>query len=163
MAEGVPTNNQNGRRSGPCRLWGGLDKARHTVPIALLVRVQCFRKGTYKAEEGPSTRPLVLSMISGIYCRHRIRLSIFEPDEMKLGVSLTFLDWVCFWPSSEIIPHNQVKHVLSKWIRTFNYEGHSETNVIPTISLQKREFFPKLIALFFLQTANCSSFIWTGN
>ena len=44
MAEGVPTNNQRGRRSGPCRLWGGLDKARHIVPTALLVRVQCFRK-----------------------------------------------------------------------------------------------------------------------
>ena len=40
MAEGVPTNNQRGQRSGPCRLWGGLDKARHIVPTALLVRVQ---------------------------------------------------------------------------------------------------------------------------
>ena len=30
-AEGVPTNNQRGRESGPCRLWGGLDKARHIV------------------------------------------------------------------------------------------------------------------------------------
>ena len=40
MAEGVPTNNQRGRRSGSCRLWGGLDKARHIVPTALLVRVQ---------------------------------------------------------------------------------------------------------------------------
>ena len=38
-----PTNNQRGRRSGPCRLWGGLDKARYKVPTALLVRVQCFR------------------------------------------------------------------------------------------------------------------------
>ena len=27
-AEGVPTNNQRGRGSGPCRLWGGLDKAK---------------------------------------------------------------------------------------------------------------------------------------
>ena len=26
-------------------LWGGLDKARHIVPTALLVGVQCFRKG----------------------------------------------------------------------------------------------------------------------
>ena len=42
-AEGVPTINQRGRRSGPCRLWGGLDKARHIVPTALLVRVQRFR------------------------------------------------------------------------------------------------------------------------
>ena len=60
MAEGIPTNNQRGRRSGPCRLWGGLDKARHIVCITLLVRVQCFRKGLYKAVEklGPSTRPL---------------------------------------------------------------------------------------------------------
>ena len=33
-AEGVPTNNQRGRGSGPCRLWGGLDKARHIVPTA---------------------------------------------------------------------------------------------------------------------------------
>ena len=30
-AEGVPTNNQRGQGSGPCRLWGGLDKARHII------------------------------------------------------------------------------------------------------------------------------------
>ena len=42
MAEGVPTNNQRGRRSGPCGLWEGLDKARHIVPTTLLVRVQCY-------------------------------------------------------------------------------------------------------------------------
>ena len=35
-AEEVPTNNQRERGSGPCRLWGGLDKARHMVPTALL-------------------------------------------------------------------------------------------------------------------------------
>ena len=52
MAEGVPTNNLRGQRSEPCRLWGGLDKARHIVPTALLVRVQCFRKGLLKAAEG---------------------------------------------------------------------------------------------------------------
>ena len=40
MAEGVPTYNQRGQRSGPCRLLGGLDKARHIVPTAFLVRVQ---------------------------------------------------------------------------------------------------------------------------
>ena len=86
-----PTNNQRGRRSGPCRLWGGLDKARHIVPTALLVRVQCFRKSLYKAVQGPSTRPIVVSMINGSYCRRRRRLTIFEPDEMKFGVSLTLL------------------------------------------------------------------------
>ena len=91
MAEGVPTNNQRGQRSGPCRLLGGLDKARHIVPTALLVRVQCFRNSSYKAVEGPSTRPIVLSMIAGSYCRRRRRLTIFEPDKMKLGVSLTLL------------------------------------------------------------------------
>ena len=62
MAEGLSTNNQRGRRSGPCRLSGGLDKARYIVQTALLVRVQCFRKGIYKAVERPSTRPIVLSM-----------------------------------------------------------------------------------------------------
>ena len=91
MAEGVPTNNQRGQRSVPCRLCGGLDKARHIVPTALLVRVQCFRKGSYKAVEGPSTRPIVLLMMTGSYYRRRKRLTIFEPDEVKFGVSLTFL------------------------------------------------------------------------
>ena len=44
------------------------------------------------AVEGPSTRPIFLSMITGSYCRRRRRLTIFEPDEMKLGVSLTLLN-----------------------------------------------------------------------
>ena len=54
MAEGVPTNNQRGRRSGRLRLLRGLDKARHIVPTALLVIVQCFRcfKSLYKAVQG---------------------------------------------------------------------------------------------------------------
>ena len=41
-AEGVPTNSQMGRELGPCRLWGGVDKARHIVQTALLVRLQRF-------------------------------------------------------------------------------------------------------------------------
>ena len=86
MAEEVPTNNQRRQRSGPC-----LDKARHIVPTPLLVRVQCFSKDLYKAVEGPSTRPIVFSMINGSYCRRRSRLTIFEPDELKFGVSLTLL------------------------------------------------------------------------
>ena len=90
MAEGVPTNNQMGRGTGPCRLWGGLDITRHIVPTAFLVRVQCFRKGLYKVVEGPSTRPIVLSMINGSYYRRRRRLTIFRPDEMKS---------LCLWPS----------------------------------------------------------------
>ena len=50
--KGVPTNNQRGRGSGPCLLWRGLDKARHIVPNALFVRVQCFRNDLYKAVKG---------------------------------------------------------------------------------------------------------------
>ena len=91
MAEGVPTNNQRGLISGPCRPCEGLDKACHIVPNALLVRVQCFRKGLHKAVEGQSTRHIVLLMSKGSYCRRRRRLIIFEPDEMKFGVSLTLL------------------------------------------------------------------------
>ena len=63
------------------------------VPTALLVRVKCFRKGSNKAVEGPSIRPIVLSMITGSYCRRRRRLAIFEPDEMKFGGSLTLLSF----------------------------------------------------------------------
>ena len=44
-----------------------LDKARHIVPTALLVRVQCFRNDLYKVVKGPITRPIVLSMIAGLY------------------------------------------------------------------------------------------------
>ena len=74
--KGVPTNDQRGRGSGPCLLWGGLDMSRHIVPTALLVRVQCFRKDLCKAVEGPSTRPIDLSMITGSYFRRQRRLTI---------------------------------------------------------------------------------------
>ena len=84
-AEGVPTNNQRGRGSGPCRLWGGLDKARHIVPTALLVRVQSFRNDLYKVVKGPSTRHIVLSMIAGSYWRRWRRFTMFEPDEIKFA------------------------------------------------------------------------------
>ena len=91
MAEGVPTNNQNGRISGPCRLLGGLDKARHIVQTGFLVRVQCFRKGLYKTVEGPSTRLIVLSMLNWSCYRRRRRLIIFESNEMTFGVFVTLL------------------------------------------------------------------------
>ena len=90
-AEGVPTNNQRGPGSGPCRLWGGLDKARRIVPTVLLVRVQRFRNDLYKAVKGPSTRPIVLSMIAGSYWRRRRRFTIFEPDEMKFAYTLHYI------------------------------------------------------------------------
>ena len=51
MAEGVATNNQRERGSGSCVLWEGVDKSRHIVPYASLVRVQRFRKDLYKAAE----------------------------------------------------------------------------------------------------------------
>ena len=53
-AEGVPTNNQRGRGSGPCRLWGGLDKARHIVPTACAERHQTWVDMVLYSE---STRP----------------------------------------------------------------------------------------------------------
>ena len=59
--------------------------ARHIVPTALLVRVQCLRNDLYKAVEGPITIPMVLSMISGSYFRRRMRLTILEPDKTKFA------------------------------------------------------------------------------
>ena len=90
-SEGGPTYNQRGRGSGPCRFWGGLDKARYIVQTALLVRVQRLRNDMYKAVKGPSTRPIVFSMITGSYWRRRRRFTIFEPDEMKFVSPLTLL------------------------------------------------------------------------
>ena len=82
-----PTNNKRGRGSGPCLLWGGLDKSRHIVPTALLVRVQCFRKCL------SSTRSIILSMIIWSYFRCRRCLTIFEPDETNKLRVLTSLVW----------------------------------------------------------------------
>ena len=50
----------------PCLLLGGFDKSRSIVLIAsLLVRVWCFRKDLYKTGERPSTRNILLAMITG--------------------------------------------------------------------------------------------------
>ena len=65
MTKGVPTYSQRGRGSGPCLLWGGLDKSRHIIPTALLVRLQCFRKDLYKAVGGSRTILIVISMFTG--------------------------------------------------------------------------------------------------
>ena len=78
-----------------------LDKARHTVPTALLVRVQRLRNDLYKVVKGPSTIPIVLSMIPGSYWRRQRCFTIFE-YEMKFASPLTSLiedkiileDWV---------------------------------------------------------------------
>ena len=58
--------------------------SRHIVPIALLVRVQCFRKDLYKAVEGQAQdRSSSRWSCMGSYFRCRMRLTIFEPDETK--------------------------------------------------------------------------------
>ena len=90
-AEAVPTNKRRGRKSGLCRLWGGLDNARHIVPTALLVRVQRLRNDLHKTVKVPSTSPIVLSMITGSNWRRRRRFTIFEPDKMKSVSPLTLL------------------------------------------------------------------------
>ena len=69
-------------------LWGSFWKARFIVPTALLVRVQGAMKDMYKIVEGPSTKPLVLSMVTGSYLQRRRRLTIYEPDEMKFAAPL---------------------------------------------------------------------------
>ena len=64
------------------------DKARHIVPTDLLVRVQRLKNYLYKDVEGPNTRPIVLSMITGSYFRRRTRSTILEPDETKFASHL---------------------------------------------------------------------------
>ena len=91
-AKGVSTNNQRGRGSGPCHLWGRFRQGCHIlVTTALLVRVQRLRNHLYKAVQWPNTRPIVLSMITGSYCRRRRRFTMFEPNEMKFVSLLTLL------------------------------------------------------------------------
>ena len=77
----VSTNTQRGKSSGSCRLCRGLDKAHHVVLIASIVRVNASRKSLHMAVEGPSTRPVVFSMIPGSYCRRRRRFTIFVSDK----------------------------------------------------------------------------------
>ena len=88
-SEEASTNNQRGRGSGSCLLCGGFDKACHIVPIVILVRVRRFRKCRHKDLEGPKTRPIVLSMTIGSYCRCWRRSNIFKPKEIKFAALLT--------------------------------------------------------------------------
>ena len=89
---GVPTYSQRWRGSGLCLLRGGFHKFHCTVPTTLFFRVQCLSKVLYKAVEEPSTRPIILLMITGSYFRRRLRLTIFEPDETKFASYMTLLN-----------------------------------------------------------------------
>ena len=104
----VPTNNRRGQGSRPCLLWRGLDKSRHIVPTALLVRVQCFRKDLYKAVEGPSTRPMVLSMIPGSSENYLI-----APNILKVPVQAWI--WLLYFVfhTSTIISFNFIIYLRS--------------------------------------------------
>ena len=84
--EGVPTNNHRGRGSVPCRLWERLDKDRQIIPTAMLVKVQRLRNDLYKTVKGPSTTPVVISMITGSYWQRRRRFT-------------TICYSCCLWPS----------------------------------------------------------------
>ena len=56
-AVGIPTNNQRGLYSVPCRLCGGLANARHVVPTILK------EQSLYIAVEESSARLIAFSMI----------------------------------------------------------------------------------------------------
>ena len=68
-----------------------LDKARHIVPTALLVIVQRLRSYRYKAVKGRSTRPIVLSTITGSYWRRRVQYNRKETQYERL-YRITVLD-----------------------------------------------------------------------
>ena len=87
-AEEVPTNDQRGRGSGPCRLWGGLDKACHRVPTALLVRVQRFRNDLHKAVKEPGLRPIVLSKQFGTKFWQKFRVWSKEISKRFMNVMI---------------------------------------------------------------------------
>ena len=124
MAEGVPNNNQRGQR-------GGLDKARHIVPTALLVRVQCFKKSLHKAVHGPSTRPIVLSMINGSYCRRWRRLNIFKPAEMNTTLRLSRLSCVTCHVPKYIHPDSLLRY--PKTTLFVDYMYHTCSYCLPII------------------------------
>ena len=67
--------------SWTCHDYGSLE-IRTSLGISILL---------YKAEEGQNTIIKVPSMVTGSYCCHRRRLTVFESDEMKFATHLNFL------------------------------------------------------------------------
>ena len=79
------------RALSPLRRCGQVPLKFDKVATALVFRAQYFRKDVYKVVAGSiSTKPLVLSMITGSYFRRRRRLTICEPDETIFASHLTF-------------------------------------------------------------------------
>ena len=112
-SRGVPTKNQRRRGSGPCLLWWDLDKSRHIVPTALLVRVQCFRKDLYTSfrAKHKSYRPLddqwvILSTSNAFYYfqtrRDEIRFAFDPPCFVNY---ITVYDWVRDILEKNILPN----------------------------------------------------------
>ena len=110
MAEGVPNNNQRGRRSGPCCFWGGLDKTRHIVSTAWLVRVQLMRQessvhGFIRAKHktySPLGDHWVIMALSKAFNYFRTRRDKIDCafDSLRFLSKITVKDWMrdSFWP-----------------------------------------------------------------
>ena len=125
----VPTNNQMGRVSGSCNIWGGLNKSRHIVPSALFVRVQCFRNDLYKVVQGPSTRYrpvdhwVILSTSNEFDC--------FGTRQDEIRFALIFSYWQIL-PGIEKFRHHVPR--LSEPIPTWRLENKSGIVPIPSSS-----------------------------
>ena len=120
MTERALTNNSRGE-DRPCRLiWTFI-----LVPIILLVGVQRFGKDLYKAVKGPSTRLIVISMISWSYSQRRRRLNMFDADGMN-----SLRRW------QSLVRRRPGERFLLKDILETNYhqiwtEVHSMTQITP--------------------------------
>ena len=72
-----------------------LSKGTHPVfygdPVYKLRRVKGEANFISSGSKGPSTRLIVLSIITGSYFRHRRCLTILEPDGTKFALCLTLL------------------------------------------------------------------------
>ena len=83
-------------------------------PNRLVSQSATLKDDLYKAVEGPSTSPIVLSMITGSYFRRRRRLTILEPDKTKCASHLTLLFCRldhCRGPGERFLPKHSCNHI----------------------------------------------------
>ena len=123
--------------------------------------LQCSGKYMYKAVEGPNTRHMVLSVITGSYCQRWRRLTIFAPCEIKFAGPLTLQAVQTIWRALSKPPQRPQGHDPGPlWLLVGTPSGF-EHELACRLRVAQPSLMDVPIYFWYYYTCLCTTFLWS--